>query len=184
MLPDELHVLVLGVVLEVGVELVTPSGTRHVQKPDDLIVEEGDRLGHEPVPEEALADPALVDQLLQDQQVPLLVVLLQAALAHAIEHPAREVGERRRVRDRDVGDLLPRLVGHARDQLEHLELAERAPPAVDEVQAAEQRLRQPPVRAPRRCERQGLLGAQLRGRQALHDRPVSPVASGTGTPRA
>src|SRR5256712_8480488 len=79
LLADELHVLVLGVVLELRVQAVGPGRTDHVEQPHDLIVDEGDELGEEPELHESLTDPLPRDQLLQDQQVPLLVVLLLPA---------------------------------------------------------------------------------------------------------
>src|SRR5215510_5522978 len=79
-LADERHVLVLGVVLELGVEPVGPGGVDHVEQPDDLVVDEGDHLRQQPELHVSFANLTAGNQLLQNQQVPLLVVLLLPAL--------------------------------------------------------------------------------------------------------
>ena len=50
-LGDEQRVLVLGVVLEVGVQTVGPLGVEHEHQPRHLVVDERDQLRQEPVAE-------------------------------------------------------------------------------------------------------------------------------------
>ena len=100
-------------------------------------------------------------QLLEDQQVPLLVVLLLPGLPDAVVDPPGKLGPAVHVRDRDVGDLLPRLVGHPGDQLEDLELRQRPLLSVERVERGEQDAGQHAVRAARRAERLGLRHGEL-----------------------
>jgi hypothetical protein len=51
-------------------------------------------------------------EFFQDQEVPLLVILLGPRLRDLIMDAAGKPGALRYVRDRDVGDLLPALIGN------------------------------------------------------------------------
>ena len=138
MLGDQSHVLVLGMIFEVGVEPIGPGRVKHVQKPRHLVADERDGL-RDPVVEPAgLSLGRAGHELLQDQQVPLLVVLLDPSLRHPVVDAARQPGVRRDMGDGDVGDLLPALVGHPRDQFEDLELGQRPPTPVEHVEQCEQ----------------------------------------------
>jgi len=53
-----------------------------------VIVEEGDELRDEAIPNEALADLLPSDQLFQEEEMPLLVILLDSALLHTIKDAA------------------------------------------------------------------------------------------------
>ena len=95
-----------------------------------MIVDEGDELRDEAIPNEALADPLPSDQLFQEEEMPLLVILLDSALLHTIKDAAGEIRERMGMSDPDIRHVLPGLVRDAGDHLQHLELAERPLPAV------------------------------------------------------
>jgi hypothetical protein len=102
----------------------------HVQEPGDVIVDEGDELRDEAIPNEALADRLPSDQLFQEEEMPLLVILLESAAAG-------EIRERMGLSDRDKRQVLPGLVRDAGDHLQHLELAERPLPTVEEIHCRE-----------------------------------------------
>jgi len=51
-----------------------------------VVVEERDQPWREPVPQQRLLQAAALHKVLQDQQVPLLVVLFGAGLHDALEH--------------------------------------------------------------------------------------------------
>src|SRR5262249_32673644 len=76
MLGDEGHVFVFGMILKVGVELVTPRRPQHIQQPRKLVVREGQDLRDDPKAEPTFATALAHNALLKDEQVPLLVVLL------------------------------------------------------------------------------------------------------------
>lgn len=153
MLFHQVSVLVLGVVLEVGVELIASGRADHVEKPGQLVIDECQRLGNDGEFYPALAYPLLGDQLFEDQQVPLLIVLLGAALGDPLDDPAGEVGTVGGVGDSDVGDLFPGLVRDAGNQFEDLELRVRTEFAVDNVEELEEKPGAEPVAPPGRLER-------------------------------
>jgi GNAT superfamily N-acetyltransferase len=121
-LGDKRHVLVLGMIFEVGVELIRPGPVDRVHEPGQLVVGECDGLRGPEIKPAGLFLARAGHELLQDQQVPLLVVLLGPGLRHPVVDAARQLGALRDMGDGDVGDLLPALVGNPRDQLEDLEL--------------------------------------------------------------
>ena len=85
--------------------------------------------------------------------MPLLVVLLGPGLRYPVVDAAGQPGALRDMGDGDVGDLLPALVGNPRDQLEDLELRQRALAPVKDVQQPEQYLRVQPIRPSRGIQR-------------------------------
>src|SRR5438552_2109291 len=131
----------LGVVLEPGVEKVTPPGSEHVKQPADVVVDEGDQLRRQPVPDEALPDSLPIGELLEDQEVPLFVVLLEPTFLDPLKDAPREVRAGMHVSDRNVGHVLPRLIRNAGDDLEDLELRQVARAPVEEVHREEERVR-------------------------------------------
>ena len=100
-------------------------------------------------------------QLLEDQQVPLLVVLLPAADPHPVEHPAGEPRLAGGVGDRDVGDVLPRLVRAPGRRARAPGTSPACGLAVDDVHDQEQGLRAED--RPRGGARRGSPAARRRG---------------------
>ena len=85
--------------------------------------------------------------------MPLLVILLPSADSHGVEHASGEPGPSSGVGDCHIGDVLPRLVGHPGDELEHPELLERSSASIGQVHRREQRFRRQPRATPRRRQR-------------------------------
>ncbi|HEX9526852.1 MAG TPA: hypothetical protein VF951_05090 [Streptosporangiaceae bacterium] len=69
-----------------ALEPVAPFWPEHQQQPGHVVVEERDQPWREPVPQHRLLQAAALHKVLQDQQVPLLVVLFGAGLHDALEH--------------------------------------------------------------------------------------------------
>ncbi|URM99832.1 hypothetical protein LUW76_39015 [Actinomadura madurae] len=177
------HVLVLGVVLEVGVEPVAQLGPHQEQQPRHVVVEERHEPRCQPVQQERLLHAVPLDEVLQDQQVPLLVVLLLARLDDPLVHA---LGERRAAavpRQREVAHALPRLVRDAGDELQHRELHERALAAVDQVHLLEQHPGEQPVLQPRAFEGLDLGGAQLQRGELRRAGVDGGVGAGEGLRR-
>src|SRR5947199_157973 len=128
-------------------------------------------------PDAPLANSGAIGELFEEQEVPLLVVLLDPAFPDPFEDAPREIGPRVRVGDRDVGDVLPRLVGHAGDHLEDLELRQGPPAAIEEIQRDEQDPREEAVAHPRRRQGLALGTSELLRRQALHAPGPCPVSA-------
>src|SRR3989449_458083 len=168
MFPSEQHVLGFGMVLKFDVQAVAPGGLDDVQQPGNLIVEERDHLRDDPVQKEHLRNVLAMNPLFQDEQVPLLVVLLMPRLLYAVEDPPGEVTILVAVRDRDVGDVLPSLIGHAGDDLQHLELAPASFAAIEQVHDHEQDLGQEAVLDGGRGQGFVLLHAQLLSTESRH----------------
>ena len=127
----------LGVILEVGVETVRPRRADRVRQPGQLVVAEGQNLRQHPAPQPRTRG-ASGGQLLEDQQMPLLVVLLPAAHPNPVEHPPGKPWLAGRVGHRHICHVLPRLIGHPGDQLEHPKLLQGPLPAVDDIHHQEQ----------------------------------------------
>ena len=72
----------------------------------------------------------------------VVVVLLMAAFLNKIENPPGEVGLGVGVGHGDVGHMLPGLIGHPRDDLQHFEFAERPATAVEQIHGEEKQARQ------------------------------------------
>src|ERR1700761_2731032 len=85
MLGDQCRVLVLGVILDVGVEPVAPGRFQHPQQPELLVHGEGDELRKEPEPDRVSVDAIGGNLFLEQDDVPFLVVLLSAVLVHRAE---------------------------------------------------------------------------------------------------
>jgi hypothetical protein len=153
MLGDQRHVLVLGMIFEVGVELIGPGRVEHVHKPGHLVVDERDGLRGPVIKQAGLFFARAGHEFLQDQQVPLLVVLLGPGLRYPVVDAAGQPGARRDMGDGNVGDLLPALVGNPRDQLEDLELGQSPLAPVDAVEQPEKHLGGQPVRSSRGIKR-------------------------------
>jgi hypothetical protein len=79
-----------------------------------------------------------VHPLFQDQEMPLLVVLLPPALLHPFENAPGEIGLLVDVRDCNIGDVFPRLIGYARDQLQDPEFAPASPAAIEQIDRLEE----------------------------------------------
>ena len=159
------HVLVLGVVLEVGVEPVAPVRADHEEQPGHVVEEERDQPRRQPVQQERLPQAAALHEILQDQQVPLLVVLVGAGLDDALEHPPGQRGPAAVPGQRQVAHPLPGLVGHPGDELEHGELDDRPFPAVGQVHRREQGPGQQAVPEPGRVQGFRLRGPELMRRE-------------------
>ena len=125
-------------VFEVRVEPVGPGRADDEQQPGDVVVDESDGLRDPEVVEPILVLPGTGDALLENEQMPMLVVLLFPGLLDPVVDPPGQPDLVVHVGDRDVGDLLPGLVRHPGDELEHLELRERPLLAVERVEGREQ----------------------------------------------
>ena len=102
-----------------------------------MVVDHGEDAGHDPVAEESFPDLHGAGQLLEDEQVPLLVVLLMTARLDLREHAPGCLGTLGRVGHGDVPGVLPGLVRDPGQHLKDLELGDRPGPPVDEVDGAE-----------------------------------------------
>ncbi len=167
-LGHEFHVFVLGVILEVGVQEIAPAGPDHIEEPGDMVIKKSDRLGDEPVLEKVFADFLFVLKLLQGQQMPLFVVLLEPALSNPVEDTAGEIGLRMRMGDRDVGDVLPGLVRHPGDNFQYLEFGKALAAPVEEVRCDEEQAGKQAVAHAGRCESFFLFPLELLRGQAFH----------------
>ena len=128
----------LGMVLEVGVEAVAPRGADDVEHPRQLVVEQREHLRHEPGFHER-GTRCFGCELLEDEEVPLLVVLLPPACPHTVEDTPGKARLAGSVGHRDVGDVLPCLVRHPGDELQDAELLKRPRLPVEQVHDREQR---------------------------------------------
>ena len=70
--------------------------------------------------------------------MPLFVVLLDSALCDAIENTPSKVGPFLGVGNCDIGNLLPTLIRHTSDQLQHFEFGKCAGSSVDEIEKCKQ----------------------------------------------
>src|SRR5688572_18387794 len=129
----------LRMVFEVRIEFVAATRLDDIEKPADVIVEKGDNLGQQTVTNESLFDFIAFDHLLEDQQMPLLVVLLMTGFGHEVENAPRKIRLAVLVGHRDIRDMLPRLIRDSRDHFENLELGKRSGTAVEEIQGDKQR---------------------------------------------
>jgi hypothetical protein len=161
MLEHEQRILMLGVVLKVGVKPIRPRRPHEVHEPGDHVVRERDHLRQQPEAEPAEMPAAVFERVLEDEQVPLLVVLLLAGSAHPVIDATCQTCLAGVARDLQVGGVFPRLVRDAGDELEHEELLERAAPPVEQVHRPEQDPRDRCRSAARRCERAGLFEHEL-----------------------
>lgn len=127
-----------------------------------MIVEEREELRDGAREQPGATHASLLQQLLDDEKVPLLVVPRGARLEHVLRDAARKGQAPVHVGHRDVGHALPRLVGYAGDQLEGGELREREPTSIDEVHDREEHARQEPDGAGLAVE-----GFERRGAQRL-----------------
>ena len=59
-LRHELHIFVLSVIFEVGIQETAPLGPDHIEKPENIVVQESNHLRDEPVLEKIFADSFLV----------------------------------------------------------------------------------------------------------------------------
>jgi hypothetical protein len=107
--------------------------------------------------------------------VPLLVVLLCAGLRHPLVDAASHPGLLVHMGDSDVGNLLPRLVGHSGHEFEDLELAQRAVLPVHCIEGTKEYAGSKAVRAPRRNENFLLCGKQLRVAELRWFRVCGPM---------
>src|SRR5581483_11070168 len=89
-LPDEQGVLMLGMVFEVSIQPVGPRRAHRVEEPGELVVRKGQELRHQ-----TMAHPRPLwtsrGEFLEDQQMPLLVVLLPSADSDTLEDSPSEV---------------------------------------------------------------------------------------------
>jgi hypothetical protein len=79
------------VILEIGVEPVAPCRAQGVHQPGHLVVDECQDLTNDPMANEPQPLRLAIHHLLQDQQVPLFVVLLEPAHTDLVEDPPGEV---------------------------------------------------------------------------------------------
>ena len=87
--------------------------------------------------EKAFTDSALILEFLQDQQMPLLVVLLSSALSDPFEDAPGEIRVGMSMGNRDIGDVLPGLVRHPGNDLQHSEFGKSFRVSVQEVHGNE-----------------------------------------------
>lgn len=80
MLQHEGHIFALGMVFEIGVEAVAPAGPDGIEDQCHTVVGKRQQPRNESVSHLRFGEALAVDPFLNDQQVPLLVVLLFAAL--------------------------------------------------------------------------------------------------------
>ena len=59
-LRNVLHIFMLGVIFEVGIQQIAPLGPDHLEKPGNIVVQKSDRLRHERSIEKPFTDSALV----------------------------------------------------------------------------------------------------------------------------
>jgi hypothetical protein len=133
MVGHELHVLMLGMVFEIGVEPIAPRRADHVKEPGQLVVAERDGLRDPKVLQPGFALSGSGDKLFEDEQVPLLVVLLNPGFYDPFVDTSGEVGVSMDVGDGNVGDLFPALIGHPGDEFEHLEFRQGALASVEQA---------------------------------------------------
>src|SRR6266851_4823183 len=121
----------------------------------------GDGLGDPVVLQRGFAWSGSGDEFLEDEQVPLLVVLLNPAFCDPFVDTPGEAGVSMDVGDGDVGDLFPALIGHPGDELEHLEFRQGAPAPVEQVHGREEQPGRDAGPAARRGQRLLLCREQL-----------------------
>src|SRR5665213_72892 len=138
MFADQERVLMLRMIFEVGVQSLAPVRLNHIQEPRQLVVDEGKNLGHTRKAEPSFANFTLRDHLLQDQKMPLFVVLLDSGFCYAIENTPGKVGPFLSVGNRNVGNLFPALIRHTSDEFQHFKFGKNARSSVDGIEKCEQ----------------------------------------------
>ena len=128
----------LGMIFEVGVQLVGQGRAKHVKQPGQLVVDEGEPLGDPVILPARLFTPRAGEKFLQDEQVPLFVVLLSPRLRHPVVNAPGQPSARRDVGDRDVGNLLPALIRNPGHEFKHLELRQRPLAPIKHIKQLEQ----------------------------------------------
>src|SRR5688572_2147989 len=97
---------------------------------------------------ESLLDVLRFDHLLENQEMPLLVVLLLPCFGNKIEYPACKVRLAVFVGHRDIRDLFPCLIRHACDHFKNLKLRKSTRTTVYKIQADEQCAREEAISKP------------------------------------
>src|SRR5215218_1050271 len=166
MLGDVVHVLVLGVILEGGVEAIAGSRIDDEQQPAHRVVQPGQYPGQHPVPEPERAQVLPLNDLVEDEQMPLLVVLLGAAFDHGPVDPLRHPRAPRPLGDGPVRGPLPDLIGNAGEELEDAELQQAAAASVNNIDESEQQPRHEPVAGAWFVERPALSRPQVLATQS------------------
>jgi hypothetical protein len=82
------------------------------------------------VQKQVLIDASLSGKLSNDEEMPLLVVLLKPAFPDPVEDATGKFGIRMGVSNRHVGDILPGLIRYSGNNLEHLEFRQTFLPSV------------------------------------------------------
>src|SRR3954454_10865341 len=167
-LGNALGVLVLRVVFDVGVEPVGPGRPQHAHQPEHLVDGEGDQLREEPEAEPALPPSLRGLQLVQDQRVPLLVVLLRPVLLDGVVQLPGTCAALSQLPGEVVGSLFPGLVGDAVDDLQGPELRHAPARTEDDVLEPEQQPGRDAIPEPGRVEGFVLPLSALRGAQESH----------------
>ena len=103
-----------------------------------MVIEKRHRLRQDAVEEEILPQGVPRRHLLQDEKMPLLVVLLVPRLLHKLEDPSCKTGTAVGVRHGDIRDMLPCLIRDAGDDLQHFEFRKSLPPPVEKVHTDKQ----------------------------------------------
>src|SRR5687768_6370048 len=86
-----------------------------------MIVEKGDHLRDESMQKQVLTDFFLGNQLADDQQMPLLVVLLYPGFLDPVEDAPGKTRIGMGVRHGNIRHVLPSLIRHTGDDFEYLE---------------------------------------------------------------
>ena len=63
---DKLHIFMLRVILEVGIQGITQGGLDDIKDPAEVIIKESHDLGQHPILKKILTEPLLMDQFFQD----------------------------------------------------------------------------------------------------------------------
>jgi len=126
-----------------------------------MVVEKGYKLGDDSVQKKGLLATLLVGHFLEYQQMPLLVVLLMAALTNKFKDPSGKMGFAICVGHGNVGHVFPGLVWDPRYDLQNLEFRQAPFSAIEEVHTPEEEAGQKPVFHSRGIKRHLLLKLQV-----------------------
>ena len=106
----------------------------------------------------------------------MFVVLLMAAFSDKFKNPAREIGLRIHMGDRNIGDVFPGLIRNAGNHFEDFELAEIFSLAVDQFHIKEKDPRREAVSPPGRLKRRFLFLFWFHRTQFLHGKIIQEAS--------
>ncbi len=119
---DEAHVLAFSVVLKGGIERVAPGWRAEVEDPGGEVPGTGEQPRDDAKPEPGEAMAASGEDVLEDQHVPLLVVVGGAGVGDACLDPSGHGGLPAGAGDAALSDTFPRAVGDLGEVLENQKL--------------------------------------------------------------